>query len=84
MKLIACPINGLRPAQEFLYGGEVREMPDPSTCSDVEWADYVFNRIGEPGIHTHDALDLRYGMCRALIPEACKNPCEEGATWRMR
>jgi HTH-type transcriptional regulator/antitoxin HigA len=34
-------------------------------------------KAGEPGIHTHDALDLRYGMCRALIPEACKNPCEE-------
>ena len=48
MKLIPCPVNGLRPAQEFLFGGEVREMPDPAACSDAEWADYVFNRSGEP------------------------------------
>ena len=50
MKLVPCPVNGLRPAQEFLFGGEVRDMPDPAACSDAEWADYVFNRIGEPGI----------------------------------
>jgi sarcosine oxidase subunit delta len=50
MKLLRCPINGLRPVQEFSYGGEVREMPDPAATSDAEWADYVFNRNGAPGI----------------------------------
>jgi sarcosine oxidase subunit delta len=25
-------------------------MPAPATCSDAEWADYVFHRTGEPGI----------------------------------
>ncbi len=50
MKQISCPNNGLCPAQEFFFGGEVREMPDPATCSDADWADYVFNRAGEPGI----------------------------------
>jgi sarcosine oxidase subunit delta len=50
MKLLRCPINGLRPLQEFSYGGEWRPMPDPATASEKQWADYVFNRDGEPGI----------------------------------
>jgi len=50
MKLIHCPINGPRPAQEFHYGGQFREMPDPDQASDSQWADYIFNRSGEPGI----------------------------------
>lgn len=45
-----CPINGPRPVSEFAYGGEVREMPNPETATDHEWADYVFNRNGAPGI----------------------------------
>jgi sarcosine oxidase subunit delta len=50
MKIIHCPLNGPRPAQEFSYGGEVRTMPDPNTATDEEWANYVFNRAGEPGV----------------------------------
>jgi sarcosine oxidase, subunit delta len=50
MKLIPCPINGLRPAQEFLFGGEVREMPDPNVISDADWGTFVFCRQGEPGV----------------------------------
>lgn len=50
MKLLNCPINGVRPIQEFIYGGELRDMPDPQKASDEQWADYVFNRAGEPGI----------------------------------
>lgn len=50
MKLIPCPINGPRPVSEFVFGGEVREMPDPNTATDAQWADYVFNRSGAPGI----------------------------------
>ena len=49
MKILTCPINGPRPVSEFVYGGEVRPMPDPS-CSDAQWADYVFNRSGIPGV----------------------------------
>lgn len=49
MKIMHCPVNGPRPIQEFQFGGEVREIPDAS-CSDEEWADYVFNRSGEPNI----------------------------------
>jgi sarcosine oxidase, subunit delta len=50
MKILTCPINGPRPIQEFSYGGEVRAMPDPSTASDAQWADYIFNRDGESTI----------------------------------
>jgi len=50
MKLLTCPLNGPRPVSEFVYGGEVRPMPDPETCSDAEWSDYVFNRSGVAGV----------------------------------
>jgi sarcosine oxidase subunit delta len=50
MKLLRCPINGPRPLSEFLFGGELRTVPDPGAVSDVQWADYVFNRQGEPGV----------------------------------
>lgn len=49
MKLLRCPLNGERPVSEFAYGGEVRAMPDPA-CTDAQWADYVFNRTGSPGV----------------------------------
>ena len=50
MKIMPCPLNGPRPIQEFQYGGELRDMPDPLQASDDQWADYVFNRSGEPGV----------------------------------
>ncbi len=50
MKILTCPVNGPRPIQEFFFGGELRAMPDPGAASDEQWADYVFNRSGEPGI----------------------------------
>lgn len=50
MKLLTCPINGPRPLQEFVFGGEVRPMPDAKQATDADWADYVFNRSGEPGV----------------------------------
>lgn len=49
MKLLNCPINGERPLSEFVFGGELREMPPPD-CSDKEWANYVYNRHGAPGL----------------------------------
>jgi len=49
MKIMICPLNGPRNISEFVYGGEVIDMPDPNNCSDAQWADYVFysdNKIG--------------------------------------
>ena len=50
MKIMICPINGPRAISEFAYGGEIRPMPHLTTCSDDQWADYVFNRNGSPGV----------------------------------
>jgi sarcosine oxidase subunit delta len=50
MKVMTCPVNGPRAISEFVYGGELRVMPDPDATDDLEWADYVFNRTGAPGV----------------------------------
>jgi sarcosine oxidase subunit delta len=50
MKIMTCPVNGPRPVSEFVYWGEMRGMPDPDRVTDSEWADYVFNRNGAPGV----------------------------------
>jgi len=52
MKILECPINGPRPISEFVWGGEVRAMPDPTAVSDAEWAAYVFQRDSRPGHKT--------------------------------
>jgi sarcosine oxidase subunit delta len=50
MKLLNCPMNGIRPLNEFIFGGECRDMPSPDTSSDLEWASYVHYRDNAPGI----------------------------------
>jgi len=42
MKILTCPLNGPRNISEFVWGGEVKKMPEPATCSDQEWTDYLF------------------------------------------
>ncbi|WP_025820173.1 sarcosine oxidase subunit delta [Shewanella marina] len=42
MKIMLCPLNGARNINEFVYGGEVKAMPNHQTCSDKQWAEYVF------------------------------------------
>jgi sarcosine oxidase subunit delta len=42
MKVITCPLNGPRNAQEFICGGEVRFEPRGSQSGAQAWADYVF------------------------------------------
>jgi sarcosine oxidase, subunit delta len=50
MKLMRCPLNGLRNISEFVWLGEVKDMPNPDACSDAEWADYVFLENNVAGI----------------------------------
>jgi len=50
MKLLNCPINGVRPIGEFVYGGEYRDMPNPDTSDDKTWASYVHYRDNAPGL----------------------------------
>ena len=50
MKIMTCPLNGPRNISEFAWGGEVKTMPDPLSCSDDEWAEYVFLENNTAGI----------------------------------
>ena len=53
MFIITCPYCGPRDQSEFAYAGEAhRTRPDdPEACTDAEWADFVFLRGNEKGIH---------------------------------
>ncbi len=50
MKLMPCPMNGLRNISEFVCGGEVVSMPAPNSCSSREWADYLFMENNTKGV----------------------------------
>ena len=49
MKIMVCPLNGPRNIEEFHCRGEVKAMPDPSTASDRQWADYLFMEANPAG-----------------------------------
>ena len=53
MLIITCPWCGARPEVEFRYGGEahIARPADPSTLSDQEWADFLYNRTNPKGLH---------------------------------
>jgi sarcosine oxidase subunit delta len=45
-----CPLNGPRNIQEFVWMGEIKDIPDQANCSDLEWTNYLFmedNLAGE-------------------------------------
>lgn len=50
MKIMHCPLNGPRNISEFAYGGEVELMPDPTTISSEQWAEYVFFSDNPAGV----------------------------------
>ena len=45
-----CPLNGRRNITEFACGGEVLDVPDPTSCSDRTWADYLFMENNVRGV----------------------------------
>jgi len=49
MKLMNCPLNGWRNIGEFVFGGEVTEMPAPDAPT-AEWADHVFMENNAAGV----------------------------------
>jgi sarcosine oxidase subunit delta len=49
MKILNCPLNGPRNISEFVWGGEVKAMPDRSV-SDREWGAYVFLENNSAGV----------------------------------
>ena len=50
MKIMTCPLNGPRNISEFVWGGEVKEMPAPGDASARDWADYVFIENNVAGV----------------------------------
>jgi sarcosine oxidase subunit delta len=50
MKILNCPLNGPRNISEFVWGGEVKAMPDPVTGSDDQWAEFVHLEDNPAGI----------------------------------
>lgn len=50
MKIMPCPLNGSRNIAEFICGGAVQLEPNEETCSDAEWAAYVFLRDNPAGV----------------------------------
>jgi sarcosine oxidase, subunit delta len=53
MLLIACPWCGVRPENEFRYGGEahVARPADPSVVDDAAWAEFLYMRANPKGRH---------------------------------
>jgi len=52
MLKIECPCCGARREEEFRCGGESHiRRPDPASCSDAEWADYLYLRSNPAGLH---------------------------------
>lgn len=48
---IACPSCGPRDEIEFTWGGPADlARPDPATCSDEAWTDYLFMRDNPRGV----------------------------------
>jgi sarcosine oxidase subunit delta len=50
MKIMHCPMNGPRNISEFVWGGEVRDMPDPRAGTDRDWAEYLFIENNTKGV----------------------------------
>jgi len=53
MLLIACPYCGLRPENEFRYGGEahIARPLSPSALDDAAWAEFLYFRSNPRGLH---------------------------------
>ena len=45
-----CPLNGPRNISEFIYGGDVKTMPNPVVGSNYDWAEYLFLEDNQKGI----------------------------------
>ncbi len=50
MKILHCPLNGPRNISEFVWGGEVKPMPDPGAGSDRDWGAFVFLENNTAGV----------------------------------
>ena len=52
MKLLDCPLNGVRNIEEFQYLGPLRASPNPDAMGDEDWARHLFRAENAPGVMT--------------------------------
>ncbi|MDR1889462.1 MAG: sarcosine oxidase subunit delta [Zoogloeaceae bacterium] len=85
---MTCPLNGARNISEFTYGGEVTAMPDPATCTDAEWADYVFNKRNPAGVTLewwlHNASGYWFIAERHTVTDEILRTFDPGELFRQR
>ena len=89
MFLINCPYCGERDQAEFSCGGEahIARPKNPPELSDDQWAEYLFLRKNEKGIH-FERWNHEYG-CRqwfnlarnTAVFLAKLNPCLHPYSW---
>jgi len=62
MFIIECPWCGKRDQSEFTAHGEahIARPPDPSSCDDKEWGDYLFFRQNPKGREKAAVTPVRY------------------------
>jgi len=51
MLRLPCPWCGLRDEVEFAFGGSSHIARPPASCSDAEWASYLYFRDNPKGTH---------------------------------
>lgn len=73
MKLIPCPMNGLRPENEFITGSPIQ--PLPQNGDSAAWVDYLFmndNTAGEVWEWwCHTPSGFWFAMCRNTLTDEC-------------
>lgn len=52
MLWITCPVCGLRPVEEYRFGGEIPRVPDRITDPEARDRDYVWNFNNPEGLTT--------------------------------
>jgi len=51
MMQLPCPYCGVRDEDEFRFGGQSHTTRPDLSCSDAEWADYLFCRDNPKGVN---------------------------------
>jgi sarcosine oxidase, subunit delta len=51
MLYISCPYCGSRDETEFTYGGPSHVTRPELSCTDHEWARYLYHRVNTKGLH---------------------------------
>ena len=79
MKMMCCPLNGTRNISEFMYAGEVKDMPDPKAGTNREWSEYIFIEDNINGIVREWWMHIPSSTW--FIAERCRSTDEVKSTY---